>query len=44
MSSTMNTREVPDIVIVMDAGAGVRHRLEKMSMRVDDDGSGGKKI
>ena len=29
---------VPDDVIVMDAGAGVRRRLERMSMAVDDDG------
>lgn len=37
-------RAVLDDVIVMDPGAGVRRRLERMSMAVDDDGSGGKKI
>ena len=37
-------RAVLDDIIVMDPGAGVRRRLERMSMAVDDDGSGGKKI
>ena len=37
-------RPVLDDVIVMDAGAGVRRCLERMSMTVDNDGSGGKKF
>jgi len=31
-------RRVADDIIVMDEGGGVRRRLERMSMAVDDDG------
>ena len=31
-------RQVPDDVVVMDAGASVRRRLERVSMEVDDNG------